>query len=163
MSILNNITALASGIRENSMTKQAAAPVQQEDEVTKEAAEKQLAVTALQCISANLKAIHVKTKSYAQHMALDTAFDDLNEALDTFYECVQGHYVMKTGRRLPLVDQSYTFSMPSEDGLLAAIRKMQEVFDSASSALVHGVSALESVRDDVTNCFNQLAYRFTLK
>ena len=152
MSILNNITALASGIRENSMTKQAAAPVQQEDEVTKEAAEKQLAVTALQCISANLKAIHVKTKSYAQHMALDT-----------FYECVQGHYVMKTGRRLPLVDQSYTFSMPSEDGLLAAIRKMQEVFDSASSALVHGISALESVRDDVTNCFNQLAYRFTLK
>ena len=37
----------------------------------KQAAEKELDITNLLSIAANIKAIHVKTKRYSQHMALD--------------------------------------------------------------------------------------------
>lgn len=54
----------------------------------KSAADKTLAIAEILSIAANIKAIHVKTGKYSQHMALDQAFDDLNSAMDTFNECV---------------------------------------------------------------------------
>lgn len=133
-------------------------------DMEKEAAdEKALAVKMLQCIPANLKLIHVQTKSYAKHMALDDAFDDLNEALDAFYECVQGYYVLKTGSRLPLSPKRFTFEEPDDSDVISSVKKMKEVFTTAADAVTDGDSALESVRDNVINAFQQLAYRLTLK
>ena len=64
--------------------------VENGDEMAKVAADsKKVQLTKILSIASNIKAIHVKTRSYAKHMALDEAFDDLNESLDSFLECVQ--------------------------------------------------------------------------
>lgn len=122
-----------------------------------------LAITELLSIAANLKAMHVKTGSYAQHMALDTAFEDLNSALDAFNECVQGYYIYKTGSKLPLENAEIKFNLPGDGGVMQAVKKMHDKFKVVSDILVKGVSPLVSMQDDVYNCFYQLFYRLELK
>ena len=85
-------------------------------------AAKELDITKLLSISANIKAIHVKTKSYAKHMALDEAFEDLNEELDTFNECVQGYYRKKNGKKLNLKNAEISFKLPADDKVFEAVR-----------------------------------------
>lgn len=133
------------------------------EQFQKQAAAGALAITELLAIAANMKAIHVKTGRYSQHMALDQAFDDLNATLDTFNECVQGYFIYKTGEKLPLENAEVKFRLPGDDGVLAATKKMYDKFKELSDALVKGVSPLVSVQDDVLNCFYQLFYRLELK
>lgn len=131
--------------------------------IQKQAAAAALAITELLAMSANLKAMHVKTGRYSQHMALDQAFDDLNDTMDTFIECVQGYFIYKTGSKLPLENAEVKFRLPGDEGVLAAVKKICDNFKNLSDALVKGVSPLVSAQDDVLNCFYQLFYRLELK
>lgn len=131
--------------------------------IQKQAAAAALAITELLAMSANLKAMHVKTGRYSQHMALDQAFDDLNDTMDTFIECVQGYFVYKTGSKLPLENAEVKFRLPGDEGVLSAVKKICDNFKNLSDVLVKGVSPLVSVQDDVLNCFYQLFYRLELK
>ena len=124
---------------------------------------KTLKITEILSIASNIKAIHVKTRRYSQHMALDEAFDDLNDALDKFNECVQGYYRRKSGRQLNLTNAEISYKLPSDDGVYDAIKELEDRFKSASDSLVKDVSPLISLQDDVLNCFYQLYYRLDLK
>ena len=124
---------------------------------------KTLKITEILSIASNIKAIHVKTRRYSQHMALDEAFDDLNDALDKFNECVQGYYRRKSGRQLNLTNAEISYKLPSDDGVYDAIKELEDRFKSASGSLVKDVSPLISLQDDVLNCFYQLYYRLDLK
>lgn len=55
------------------------------------------------------------------------------------------------------------FKLPSDDGVMDAVKAMCDKFKSVSDPLVNGVSPLVSVQDDVLNCFYQLFYRLALK
>jgi hypothetical protein len=131
--------------------------------IRKQAAEKELDITNLLSIAANIKAIHVKTKRYSQHMALDEAFEDLNETMDAFNECVQGYYLRKEGKRLNLKNATISFKLPDDDKVFEAIKSLEIEFRKAAAKVTDGDSALGSVRDDVLNCFYQLYYRLDLK
>lgn len=96
-------------------------------------------------------------------MALDQAFDELNDRLDTFNECVQGYFLYKTGHKLPLENAEIKFNLPGDDNVAAAIKTMCNKFKTISDQLVKGVSPLVSVQDDVLNSFYQLFYRLALK
>lgn len=139
------------------------APADLHGDMEKSAAAIKLAVTEILSISANIKAMHVNTGRYSQHMALDQAFSDLNGTVDTFNECVQGYYIMKTGSRLSLENSEVKFKLPGDDGVLDAVKGLCKRFEDAADSLVEGVAPLESVRDDVLNCFYQLVYRLDLK
>lgn len=139
-------------------------PLVQEEDLEKQAAESRtVQITKILSIASNIKAIHVKTRSYAKHMALDATFEALNGALDSFLECVQGYYRRKSGRQLSLANQEVSFKMPSDDGVYDAIKDLEDQFKSASDGLVKDVSPLVSLQDDVLNCFYQLYYRLDLK
>lgn len=129
----------------------------------KEAADKKLQIAKILSIAANVKAIHVKTRRYSQHMALDEAFDDFNDAMDQFNECVQGYYRRKTGKQLDLSNQEIKFVLPEDDKVFDAIKKLEDDFREASNPLVAGISPLVSLQDDVLNAFFQLYYRLDLK
>ena len=129
----------------------------------KEAADKKLQIAKILSIAANVKAIHVKTRRYSQHMALDEAFDDFNDAMDQFNECVQGYYRRKTGKQLDLSNQEIKFVLPEDDKVFDAIKKLEDDFREASNPLVAGISPLVSLQDDVLNSFFQLYYRLDLK
>ena len=124
---------------------------------------KKLNISNTLAIAANLKAIHVKTKSYAAHMALDAAFASLNDTIDMFNECVQGYYLKKDGKRLDLSNTEITLLLPEDDKIMEAVQTLEDDFRSAADSLVADVSALESLRDDVLNGFYQLYYRLDLK
>ena len=134
--------------------------VQQEKQA---ANSKKIQLTKILSIASNIKAIHVKTRSYAKHMALDEAFDDLNESLDSFLECVQGYYRRKLGHQLSLANQEVSFKLPGDDGVFEAIKELEDQFKKASDGLVGDISPLVSLQDDVLNCFYQLYYRLDLK
>lgn len=124
---------------------------------------KKVQLTKILSIASNIKAIHVKTRSYAKHMALDEAFDDLNESLDSFLECVQGYYRRKLGHQLSLANHEVSFKLPGDDGVFEAIKELEDQFKKASDGLVGDISPLVSLQDDVLNCFYQLYYRLDLK
>lgn len=127
--------------------------------IEKEAAEKKLNIAKILSISSNLKAIHVKTKRGFVHNALDQAFEDLNEKLDEFNECVQGYYIRKNGKRLDLKNQEIKFILPGDEGIIGAVKQLEDDFTLAAKPLVSGVTPLEGLQDDVLNCFYQLYYR----
>lgn len=114
-------------------------------------------------ITLSIKAMHVKSSSYARHMALDEAFDALNGALDTFIECVQGYYRRKDGHQPDLVGTKVEVTLADSSNLLPAIAELEDQFKKASDPLVKDVSPLISLQDDVLNCFYQLYYRLDLK
>lgn len=125
-------------------------------------AAKELDITKLLSISANIKAIHVKTKSYAKHMALDEAFEDLNEELDTFNECVQGYYRKKNGKKLNLKNAEISFKLPEDDKVFEAIESLEADFRKAAAEVTDSDSTLLSIKDNVLTCFYQLYYRLDL-
>lgn len=137
--------------------------ITEEQVMQKEAADKKLQIAKILSIAANVKAIHVKTRRYSQHMALDEAFDDFNDAMDNFNECVQGYYRRKTGKQLDLSNQEIKFVLPDDDKVFEAIKKLEDDFREASNPLVAGISPLVSLQDDVLNAFFQLYYRLDLK
>ena len=137
--------------------------ITEEQVMQKEAADKKLQIAKILSIAANVKAIHVKTRRYSQHMALDEAFDDFNDAMDQFNECVQGYYRRKTGKQLDLSNQEIKFVLPEDDKVFEAIKKLEDDFREASNPLVAGISPLVSLQDDVLNSFFQLYYRLDLK
>lgn len=133
-------------------------------ELEKEAAPKPtLQISKILSVASNIKAIHVKTRRYSQHMALDEAFGDLNDALDSFNECVQGYYRRKNGKQLDLAGSEINYKLPSDDKVYDAICDLEDQFKSASDILVKDISPLVSLQDDVLNCFYQLYYRLDLK
>lgn len=121
-----------------------------------------LNISGLLSIAANLKAIHVSTKRYSQHMALDEAFDDLNESMDKFNECVQGYYIRKKGSRLKLSNPEIKFTLPPDNKVFEAVKKLEDSFVVAANKVTNGSSPLRSLQDDVLNCFYQLYYRLDL-
>jgi hypothetical protein len=121
-----------------------------------------LNISGLLSIAANLKAIHVKTKRYSQHMALDEAFDDLNDSMDKFNECVQGYYIRKKGSRLKLSNPEIKFTLPSDDKVFEAVKQLEDDFKAAAKKVTDDASPLLSLQDDVLNCFYQLYYRLDL-
>ena len=130
--------------------------------IEKSAAE--LNIAALLSLSANIKALHVHTKRYAQHKALDDAFEALNDTVDEFNECVQGYYLRKTGRRLPLSNPEIKFTLPGDDDkVFDAVKQLEGKFTRAASRVTDGASALLSLKDDVLNCFYKLYYLLDLK
>ena len=122
-----------------------------------------LNISGLLSIAANLKAIHVQTRRYAQHMALDEAFEDLNEAMDKFNECVQGYYLRKKGSRLKLENPEIKFTLPADDKVFEAVKSLESEFSKSADKVTDGASPLISLKDDVLNCFYQLYYRLDLR
>lgn len=129
--------------------------------LTKTAAE--LNISALLGLSANVKALHVQTRKYSQHKALDDAFEELNETIDKFNECVQGYYINKTGKRLKLSNSDIRFTLPTSDSKMTeAIQQLERKFRRAADAVTDESSVLLSLRDDVQACFYQLYYLLDL-
>lgn len=141
------------------------------DQVEKAAMEKEaeakrrtLAISKILAISVSIKISHIKTMSYAKHMALDTLFEDLSEKFDTFIECVQGYYRRKDGHQPDLVGpEKESIEYFSDGDLVPAIGRLEDQFRAASDPLVKGISPLVSLQDDILNCFFQLYYRLDLK
>lgn len=124
-----------------------------------------LPLAELTLLSTRIKNMHVETKLYSAHKALDEAFDALNESMDSFMECVQGYY-----DDLPIDRTPITFAaLPIEDLKAECVRMTREFIelaqplvepkDSRDETYIEGInSALCGARDEVVLNFLQLKY-----
>lgn len=129
-----------------------------------------LPLAELTLLSARIKNMHVETKLYSAHKALDQAFDDLNDSMDSFMECVQGYY-----DDLPIDRTPITFAaLPIEDMKAECVRMTKEFIelaeplvnpkDSRDETYVEGISsALSGARDEVVLKMLQLKYLLNRK
>lgn len=101
-----------------------------------------------------LKSLHWTTKSYAKHMALDEAYDDLNETFDKFVETALGIY----GR-----DKAYTseivITLVDDTDIKSFVEKELVSFNNEVTKICGEFSDLRSLYDEIKSIENTLMYK----
>jgi hypothetical protein len=98
----------------------------------------------------NLKLFHWNTKSYAEHMASDSLYDELTKLIDTLVESfLQIRQPIKASINLTTMNHSQF------------LRKMKDFKKNMIELNVS--SELLSLKDDILVALDQFEYRLTLK
>lgn len=108
-----------------------------------------------------IKIFHWQTRSYAQHIALGNAYENLDKLFDRFVEVYYGKY----GR--PEKEMQYGFSLDSYS-LQSFVNVIQEYKDKImadlSQDLANGENKdLLNIKDEIEAEINQLMYLLTLE
>jgi hypothetical protein len=97
---------------------------------------------------------HLRTESYAAHMALGFFYEEITELVDKLVECYQG---IAGPVDLPFVD----IPLPLPDAS-AYIAKQFEIIQNTRKAAVAGIvgpSHLENIIDEIEGVYTQTLYR----
>lgn len=126
--------------------------------MNKKSKSKSLPLSELTLLSARIKNLHVQTSLYSAHKALDDAFAGVNDAMDSFIECVQGAY-----DDLPIDKKPVTFTPVSAEDPRSECAKMLKEFIALAEPLINSGdeaidSALTGARDEITLTFLKLNY-----
>jgi uncharacterized phage infection (PIP) family protein YhgE len=101
-----------------------------------------------------LKIDHWQTKSYAEHKALNAAYEALGELFDTFVETYYGR------ESIPEKKVTYNIKSDSYDSnLIASYTKMRDSVISYLSTITEGRNDLKNIQDEIEGEFNHLLYR----
>jgi len=105
-----------------------------------------------------LKIDHWQTKSYAEHKALGTAYEALDELFDKFVEIYYG--------KNKISDARVTYTVKSDsygDNLIGNYTTMKNNVISYLSTLTEGSGDLKNIQDEIEAEFNHLLYRLQQK
>ena len=101
-----------------------------------------------------LKIDHWQTKSFAEHKALNGAYEALGGLFDTFIEKYYGR------ESIPTKKITYTIKSDSYDGnLIASYTKMRDSVMSYLSTITESRNDLKNIQDDIEGEFNHLLYK----
>jgi uncharacterized phage infection (PIP) family protein YhgE len=101
-----------------------------------------------------LKIDHWQTKSYAEHKALNKAYEALDNLFDTFVEIYYGR------EKIPENKVTYTIKSDSYNGnLIAEYTKIRDSVILYLSTITEGRSDLKNIQDEIEGEFNHLLYR----
>ena len=98
----------------------------------------------------NAHVLHLTTRSYAVHKALNEFYDEIVELADSFAEAYIGSY--------GLIEFPETPYEPHTDAL-KLLDEMDEVVDSARDALAKGDTHLMSTLDEITALVASTRYK----
>jgi Family of unknown function (DUF5856) len=112
-------------------------------------------------IQNQLRIFHWQTISYASHKALGSAYEDLDELIDSLVEVHQGKYgriVFETPISLDLVNQS-------EIDLDAVLIELNDYLTGPFNEMHDPVADTDclNIRDEILAVINKLRYLLTLK
>jgi DNA-binding ferritin-like protein len=118
-------------------------------------------VTNLLTLHTQLKIYHWQTKSYAEHQALGSTYDELTDLIDGFVEILMGKYgrvKSKSGFKIELSNY--------ED--LVVVDFVDKYIDYLTDDLPSGLETekdtdLLNIRDEMVGQLNKLKYLLTLK
>lgn len=96
---------------------------------------------------------HLKTTSYAEHMALDAFYKDIVEHADAIAEGVQG----RTGK---LITDYGTFKLPPETPILEHLTKARTWIDTNRND-VSDAREIQNDIDSLLSLFNSTIYKLT--
>ena len=99
--------------------------------------------------------MHWKTKSFAEHKALGSFYEDLIDKLDTLVEACQGSKGIIGHVDLSCKDESVDIvKCLSDDANFASKNR---------SKIAHGVPAIENIVDEIASAIDSTNYLLTLK
>lgn len=94
---------------------------------------------------------HWKTKSYAEHKALGSFYDDLIDTLDKFVEACQGSKGIIGHVDLSCKDESMD--------VIKALTNDANWISKNRSKISHGVPALENILDEIVGIYLSTLYK----
>lgn len=95
---------------------------------------------------------HLRTRSFAQHMALGEFYPAIIEAVDAIVECYQGQY--------GLLGDYQVQTSPVLDVMAWLAAEMAWIEDNRS-ALARGNTAIENLIDALTEHYQRVLYKLT--
>jgi len=105
-----------------------------------------------------LQTDHWQTKSFAEHKALDAAYDALGGLFDSFIETYFGkNGIDSTPTSCTAITHSY------KGDLISQYTNTRDVLDVYLGECTGGSSDLENIRADIKGEFNHLLYRLQQK
>ena len=99
---------------------------------------------------------HWKTKSFAEHTALNTFYDELLELIDGFVEQYQGYY----GKRMEIERMDGMPSYPIEKALE---RSMEWIESNRYEICEKDETPLQNTIDEIVRQYQSTLYMLTLK
>jgi len=107
-----------------------------------------------------VKLYHWKTSSYAQHIATDTLYTDLNVSIDQFVEIMlgkKGNRVNLTGQKtLPLMDYTDVTDFKKKIDEFKEFMTSLNIDDKKNTDLLN-------VKDEILGLLNKFTYLLTFK
>ena len=105
-----------------------------------------------------LKIDHWQTKSYAEHKALATAYENLDELFDKFVEVYYGI------NKIPDKGTNYSIKIESyKEDLISSYTSLKNEIISYLSSISEEFSDLKNIKDEIEAEFNHLLYRLQQK
>ena len=105
-----------------------------------------------------LKIDHWQTRSFAEHNALNSAYEALGDLFDTFVEKYYGR------ESIPDNKVKYTITSKSySEELISKYTTMRDNVISYISTLTEGRGDLKTLQDDIEGEFNHLLYKLQQK
>jgi hypothetical protein len=99
----------------------------------------------------NTHILHLQTRSYSEHQALGTFYDELVELVDGLIESCQGKH--------GIVQYPVEYAKPAETGLLELTRLSAYV--TANRMVIGSDSELQNEVDSIMNLINSTIYKLT--
>ncbi len=105
-----------------------------------------------------LKIDHWQTKSYAEHKALGTAYETLDDLFDKFVEVYYGR------TSIPDKTTNYSIKIESYKGdLISSYTSLKNEIVSYLSSISEEFNDLKNIKDEIEAEFNHLLYRLQQK
>ena len=105
-----------------------------------------------------LKIDHWQTKSFAEHKALNKAYEELSELFDTFIEKYYGR------EGIPDNNITYSIKLDSYKGdLIAQYQLLRDNVMDYLLSITENRGDLKNIQDDIEGEFNHLIYRLQQK
>lgn len=113
-------------------------------------------------MQAQLKVYHWQTTNYAQHKALDFAYEELEDSIDSFIEIYQG----KFATRLKADGGVFTLKIANyvsvEDTMKTLQTYSEYLINSVPKQIEKDDTGLLAIRDDMLKTFQQTMYLLSL-
>jgi DNA-binding ferritin-like protein len=116
-------------------------------------------ITPLVQFQQQLRIFHWQTDSYAQHRAFGSAYEDLDDLIDTFVETFMGIF----GKSQPA--NNFEFSLVPLDNL-ETVDRVLYIFENYLKEMndeLEDYTDLLNIRDSILGEVNKLRYLLTLK
>lgn len=101
-----------------------------------------------------LKHLHWVTESYSAHMALDEAYDELTDTLDSFVETALGIYGRKSTFTTSIVTK-----LVSDTDIKKYVESELVAFNNEIAKIVGEFPELQSIFDEIKSIENTLMYK----
>ena len=97
--------------------------------------------------------VHLQTKSYALHKALNSYYEDILELIDSYIETYQGQYGIVTGY------EKIEITPLSEDKIEGYLKDCAEIFAMARDSMKDSDSHLKNIMDEIIAVVYRTLYK----